>query len=117
MKQAYTEMGISILGGAATTFIAGVPLFGGKLIFFNKFGVLICYTVAIAFFVSMLFFGAICHICGPQDGFTNIYSNEKDEKEKKKKKLKSKPKRTSAQKDHVTRAIEEKTKKLRVDIT
>ena len=65
MKQAFTEMGISILGGAATTFIAGVPLFGGKLIFFNKFGVLICFTVAIAFFVSMVFFGAICHICGP----------------------------------------------------
>ena len=94
MKQAFTEMGVSILGGAATTFIAGVPLFGGKLVFFNKFGVLICSTVCIAFFVSMVFFSAICHICGPQDGFTNIYSDSKP-----KHKVKPQKKRAKQQKD------------------
>lgn len=88
MKQAYTEMGISVMSGAITTFVAGVPLFGGKLIFFNKFGIIICYTVTIAFFVSMGTFGAICHICGPENGFTNIYSEAKIKKKK------VKPKRT-----------------------
>ena len=34
MKQAYREMGISILSGAITTFGAGVFLFGGVLVFF-----------------------------------------------------------------------------------
>lgn len=111
MKQAYTEMGISILSGAITTFVAGIPLFGGKLIFFNKFGILICFTVAISFFVSMAFFGAICHICGPQNGFTNIYAD------KTKKKKKVKPKRSKHQKDKVTRTVEERTLKLKQDIT
>ena len=34
MKQAYTEMGISILGGAVTTFGSGFFLFFGNLLFF-----------------------------------------------------------------------------------
>ena len=80
MKQAYTEMGVSILSGAITTFVAGIPLFGGTLVFFTKFGVLICFTVVIAFFISMVFFGAVCHIAGPENGFTNIYSDKKVKK-------------------------------------
>ena len=106
MKQAYTEMGISILSGAITPFVAGIPLFGGKLIFFTKFGVLICFTVAISFFVSMALFGAVIHICGPQNGFSNIYSDSKPKRKK------VKPKRTPQQKDKVTRIVEEKTRKL-----
>lgn len=65
MKQAYTEMGVSILGGAITTFGSGVFLFGGNLLFFVKFGILISVTIGISFYVSMIFFGAVCHILGP----------------------------------------------------
>ena len=34
MKQAYSEMGVSILSGAITTFGSGIFLFGGEMIFF-----------------------------------------------------------------------------------
>jgi len=105
-------MGISILSGAFTTFVAGIPLFFGSLIFFNKFGILICFTVSIAFFTSMAFFGAVCHICGPEKGFTNIYSDPK-----KNSKRKVKPKRKLSEKDKVTRTIEHKTMELNLMIT
>ena len=65
-------MGISILSGSITTFGSGAFLFGGSIITFNKFAVCITCTVSIAFFVSMLFFGAICHIIGPEGEQGNI---------------------------------------------
>ena len=34
MKQAYTEMGVSILSGSITTLGSGIFLFGGQIIFF-----------------------------------------------------------------------------------
>lgn len=68
MQQAYTEMGVSILSGALTTFGSGSFLFGGNIITFQKFAVLITSTISIAFLVSMLFFGAVCHIAGPENG-------------------------------------------------
>lgn len=66
MQQAYTEMGVSITSGAITTFGSGVFLFGGFLILFQKFAVLITATIAIAYFMAMLFFGAMSHIFGPE---------------------------------------------------
>ena len=72
MQQAYTEMGVSITSGAITTFGSGVFLFGGFLILFQKFAVLISATIAISYFIAMLFFGAMSHCFGPE-------STEKDE--------------------------------------
>jgi predicted RND superfamily exporter protein len=66
IQQAYTEMGVSITSGAITTFGSGMFLFGGFLILFRKFAVLITSTVAISYFVSMLFFGAMEHSFGPE---------------------------------------------------
>jgi predicted RND superfamily exporter protein len=37
MKQAYKEMGISIMSGMITTAVAGAFLFGGVILTFNKF--------------------------------------------------------------------------------
>jgi predicted RND superfamily exporter protein len=84
MKQAYTEMGISILSGAITTLGSGVFLFGGKIIFFNKFAVLITSTISISFAVAMVLFGAIMHVLGPEDGagdLRNLCRKPKIEKE------------------------------------
>ena len=68
MQQAYKEMGVSILSGSITTFGSGVFLFGGKIVTFNKFAVLITSTISLSFVVAMLLFGALMHVLGPQRG-------------------------------------------------
>lgn len=72
MKQAYKEMGVSIFSGSITTFGSGFFLFGGQVITFQKFAVLITSTITISFLVAMLFFGAVCHSIGPQNGFGDL---------------------------------------------
>ena len=72
MRQGYREMGISIFSGAITTFGSGVFLFGGVLVFFQKFAVLICSCIGFSFLVAMMLFGATMHICGPENGFGDI---------------------------------------------
>lgn len=72
MKQAYTEMGVSIFSGSITTFGSGVFLFGGQVITFQKFAVLITSTIFISFMIAMLFFGAVIHILGPERGRGDI---------------------------------------------
>lgn len=66
MKEAYTEMGASIFSGTLTTFGSGFMLFGGQYINFQKFAVIITSTISISFFMSMVFFGAVMHIMGPE---------------------------------------------------
>ena len=83
MKQAYGEMGISILSGAFTTFGSGVFLFAGKVTVFQKFAVLITCTVAFSFIVANLFFGAIMHSIGPENGvgdLKNVFNGCKNKK-------------------------------------
>lgn len=65
-------MGASIFSGTITTLGAGIPLFGGKLITFHKFAVVITATISISFLSAMLLFGALCHVIGPQDNFGDI---------------------------------------------
>ena len=69
-------MGVSILSGSITTFGSGVFLFGGKIITFNKFAVLITSTISLSFIVAMLLFGALMHVIGPQDDFGNCYKKK-----------------------------------------
>jgi len=72
IKQAYTEMGVSILSGAVTTFGSGIFLFGGEMLFFRKFALLITSTITLSFLISMLLFGALMHTFGPEDGFGDV---------------------------------------------
>lgn len=65
MREAYGEMGISIVGGGITTFMVGAVLFGTKLQVFNKFAVLITSTVAFSLLFSFFGFGSLVHLCGP----------------------------------------------------
>lgn len=65
-------MGVSILSGTITTLGCGISLFGGKLITFQKFAVIITSTISISFLSAMLLFGALCHVFGPQNNFGNI---------------------------------------------
>ena len=68
MKQAYGEMGVSILSGAITTFGAGSFCSLGTALPVQKMSILIMSTIAISFIVSMVLFGAFMHIIGPQNG-------------------------------------------------
>jgi hypothetical protein len=70
-------MGVSILSGAFTTFGSGAFLFGGNILFFKKFAMIICVTVLMAFFSAMLTFGSMMHIFGPEKGFCSIKSCKK----------------------------------------
>ena len=72
MRQSYREMGVSIFSGCITTFGCGSFLFGGNFVFFQKFAMIICTTVIIAFLTAVLTFGSICYVIGPQNGFGDI---------------------------------------------
>lgn len=66
-------MGVSIISGTITTMVCGVFLFGGQLIFFQKFAVIITSTIAISYLSAMLLFGSLCHVMGPQNNVGNIF--------------------------------------------
>ena len=78
MKQAFQQMGISIFSGTLTTFGSGAFLFGGQLSIFNKFAILITSTIMLSFACSMLLFGALCHIVGPENGTGDICRKKKN---------------------------------------
>lgn len=65
MKQAYREMGISIMAGMITTAVSGAFLFGCAFVILAKFAVLITATICLSFVSSMMLFGAVCHSVGP----------------------------------------------------
>lgn len=65
-------MGISILSGTITTLGSGMSLFGGKMVIFQKFAIIITATISVSFVTAMFLFGALCHVVGPQDNFGEI---------------------------------------------
>lgn len=79
MRQAYREMGVSILSGCITTFGCGFCLFFGNFTFFIKFGTVICSTIVTAFMVSMLTLGSLCHIFGPEKNFGGLFASNEEE--------------------------------------
>lgn len=78
MEQAYKHMGISILSGMITTAVAGAFLFGGVILTFNKFAVLITSTITISFLVAMILYGAVLMTIGPEGNFCNICPDMSD---------------------------------------
>lgn len=84
MRQAYKEMGGSILSGSLTSAGSGVFLYGASdLYVFGKFATIIISSVLISFVISMLFFGAILHLIGPENGRGDIKCYCKKDKKKK----------------------------------
>lgn len=71
MRQAYREMGVSILSGAITTFGSGVFLLFGNFTFFKKFALMITVTVIYSSAFAFLTFGAMCFAFGPENDFGN----------------------------------------------
>jgi predicted RND superfamily exporter protein len=73
MRQTYKNMGVSILSGTITTLGSGAFLYGGELMMFKKFSIIICSTILLSYLVSMLLFGALMHILGPENGCGDLF--------------------------------------------
>ena len=58
-------MGISIIGGAITTFASGFFLIFPEMLFFKKFGFLVMTTIALSLLYAMTFFIALLAAFGP----------------------------------------------------
>ena len=65
-SDAVGAMGVSIFSGAVTTFGSGVFLFGGHMIFFQKFALIITTTVIVSFLYAMVYFTSFLHAFGPE---------------------------------------------------
>ena len=65
-SDALGAMGVSIFSGAVTTFGSGVFLFGGHMIFFQKFALIITTTVAVSLAYALVYFTAFLHAFGPE---------------------------------------------------
>lgn len=71
-------MGIVVSSGAITALGSAVFLFGAQIMTFNKFAIIICCTIAMSYLVSIFFFGAFMHICGPKEEDDEFKSWNKD---------------------------------------
>ena len=69
-----SAMGVSIFSGAMTTLGSGVFLFGGKIIFFQKFALIITTTVIFSLTYALIYFLAFMHAFGPENTQGNIPS-------------------------------------------
>ena len=67
MQDALTYTGISVLGGAFTTFIAGLFLYPCKISLFTKMAALLTGVIAFSLLWSLFFLMALCMILGPKD--------------------------------------------------
>lgn len=61
-----SAMGVSIFSGAMTTLGSGVFLFGGTIIFFQKFALIITMTVVFSVSYALIYFLAFLHAFGPE---------------------------------------------------
>jgi hypothetical protein len=66
-------MGISVMGGAITTFGSAIFLMPCVILFFNKMAILMFATISFSFLFSLVFFVAMTHTCGPEGDRGNIY--------------------------------------------
>ena len=72
MQYAYQEMGVSVTSGLAVTFVSAVWLLFSKVLLFKKIGVVMLASSLYAFYGSMIVFGVLCHICGPQGDIITV---------------------------------------------
>jgi predicted RND superfamily exporter protein len=66
IRDAYYEMGGSIVSGFITTFGSGFFLFFTQLLIFYKFAWVITCTATASLFYSLILYGALCHQFGAQ---------------------------------------------------
>ena len=72
IQESLKQIGISILGGAITTLLAGLALFFCSVSFFKQFAILITSSIMYSLAFSLIFFTSLCHLLGPQGTFGNL---------------------------------------------
>merc|ERR1711904_668201 len=65
-QHALTEMGVSVVSGAATTFLASLFLIGATFAFYYIFGIFMLMTVIFSLLVSLTMLPALLCILGPE---------------------------------------------------
>lgn len=51
---------------------SGIVLFGTKIVTFRKFAIILTSISVLAFASSMLVFGSLLHLAGPEDGCCDV---------------------------------------------
>jgi len=74
VQKTLKSMGVSIIGGALTTFGSGVFLFACTILFFYKFAVLISLTICMSFVWSLGFLSTMLITFGPEKDFGSLKS-------------------------------------------
>lgn len=72
MRDALTNLGISVLAGAVSTIVSGSMLFFAVITFFGKFAAFVVSTVSLSLVWSTLFLPAMLLVFGPQQNFGSI---------------------------------------------
>jgi len=72
MNQSFSQIGLTIVSGALTTFMAGVSLLWTSLVVLWKMGILIMTTISFSLFFSLLLFPAAAYIFGPENHKGNL---------------------------------------------
>lgn len=72
VQESLGHIGISIISGAITTLGSSSVVLFATVLFFEKFGILVTFTILFSLFYSLLLFSAINHIIGPQKKFGNL---------------------------------------------
>ena len=72
VHQAAAEMGPTVLGGAATSCGASIPLLLCWVQFFHKFGVCFLCTISYSYLWATFFFLPVMSLIGPQGNFMSI---------------------------------------------
>ncbi|KAJ8602620.1 hypothetical protein CTAYLR_010198 [Chrysophaeum taylorii] len=65
LRDALVHTGSSVLSGAISTLGASIPMFGAKIIFFQKFGAFVFMTIGLSLLYSLGFFCALLFHIGP----------------------------------------------------
>ena len=70
---ALTYMGGTVVGGALTTLMAGLTLFGCTLQFFTKMATLLTWTIVLSLVYALFLFMPLCAVAGPSGDFGSIW--------------------------------------------
>lgn len=72
VRDALTELGVSVVFGGLSTILAGIMLFFTTILFFNKFGGFLVATIALSMLWSLTIFCAALMVVGPQGNFGSL---------------------------------------------
>jgi len=84
VRAAFTEMGTPVLSGMLTSVLASLPLFACQIVFFSKFGTILCFTILCSWvFANFGFMAAVATVgpaCDDSDSVSPSESESSDQR-------------------------------------